>query len=178
MNDLSISGTAGARYAGVMTSDADDALSWEGDDDRPTQKPAPDAAEQKAALPRGWNAVGRRSETVGRIEDDGTISEPVERAPLSTPMLLLVGIVGGIYLLYTVGWTIGGLTLQSSAMFLIPDVMYQVALWAAVLAPALWFGAAWVLTRRSASWVRVAGLLAGVLLLVPWPFVMTGAVGA
>jgi hypothetical protein len=63
-------------------------------------------------------------------------------------------------------------------MFLIPDVMYQVALWAAVLAPALWFGAVWVLTRRSAPWVRVAGLLAGAVLLVPWPFVMTGAVGA
>jgi hypothetical protein len=163
-----------------MTSDADDALTWEGDDDRPTQRPAPAVppAEKKPALPRGWSAVGKREETVGRIEEDGTVSDSVERPPLSTPMLLLIGIVGGIYLLYTVGWIIGGLTLQSSAMFLIPDVMYQVALWAAVLAPALWFGAVWILTRRSAPWVRVAGLLAGVLLLVPWPFVMTGAVGA
>ncbi|GGD79880.1 hypothetical protein GCM10007269_23480 [Microbacterium murale] len=167
----------GARYAGVMTSDADDALTWEGDDDRPTQKPAAEP-EQKAALPRGWNAIGKRSETVGRIREDGTILDPADKPPLSTPMLLLLGIVGGIYLLYTVGWIIGGLTLQSSAMFLIPDVMYQVALWAAVLAPALWFCAVWVLTRASATWVRVVGLLGGVLLLVPWPFVMTGAVGA
>ncbi|WP_426183546.1 hypothetical protein [Microbacterium sp. TWP3-1-2b2] len=160
-----------------MTSDADDALTWEGDDDRPTQRPASDA-EQEPALPRGWNALGKRSETVGRIQDDGTVSDPAERPPLSTPMLLLLGIVGGVYLLYTVGWVIGGLTLQSSAMFLIPEVMYQVALWAAALAPALWFGAVWMLTRRSASWMRVTGLLGGVLLLVPWPFVMTGAVGA
>lgn len=160
-----------------MTSDADDALTWEGDDDRPTRKPAPEP-EQKPALPRGWDAVGKRSETVGLIQQDGTVSDPAERPPLSTPMLLLIGIVGGVYLLYTVGWIIGGLTLQSSAMFLIPGVMYQVALWAAVLAPALWFGAVWVLTRRSASWVRVVGLLAGVLLLVPWPFVMTGVAGA
>jgi len=160
-----------------MTSDADDALTWEGDDDRPTQKPAPDA-EQKSALPRGWNAVGKRSETVGRLQDDDTVTDSAERPPLSTPMLLLLGIVGGVYLLYTVGWIIGGLTLQSSAMFLIPDVMYQVALWAAALAPSLWFGAVWMLTRRAASWMRVVGLLGGVLLLVPWPFVMTGAVGA
>ncbi|MEW1973555.1 hypothetical protein AB0301_00520 [Microbacterium profundi] len=160
-----------------MTSDADDALTWEGDDDRPTTRSTPEA-EQKTTLPRGWNAVGKRSETVGRTRNEGTLSDPGERPPLSTPMLLLVGIVGGIYLLYTVGWIVGGLTLQSSAMFLIPDVMYQVALWAAVLAPALWFVAVWVLTRRSHSWVRVAGLLGGVLLLVPWPFVMTGAVGA
>lgn len=160
-----------------MTSDADDALTWEGDDDRPAQKPIPES-EKNPALPRGWNAVGKRSETVGLIEDDGTVGAPAERAPLSTPMLLLVGIVGGVYLLYTVGWIIGGLTLQSSAMFLIPGVMYQVALWAAVLAPALWFAAAWMLTRRSSSWVRVVALLGGALLLVPWPFVMTGAVGA
>jgi hypothetical protein len=160
-----------------MTSDADDALTWEGDDDRPTPVPAPQA-EKKPVLPRGWNAVGKRSETVGRVREDGTIREPDEKPALSTPMLLLVGIVGGIYLLYTIGWIVGGLRLQSSAMFLIPDVMYQVALWVAVLAPALWFCAVWVLTRRSATWVRVAGLLAGALLLVPWPFVMTGAVGA
>lgn len=164
-----------------MTSDADDALTWEGDDDRPTQKPAPEPAampEKKPALPRGWSAIGKRSETVGRIREDGTVAEAADRPPLSTPMLLLVGIVGGIYLLYTVGWIIGGLNLQSSAMFLIPGVMYQVALWAAVLAPALWFVAVWLLTRRSATWMRVVGFLGGVLLLVPWPFVMTGTVGA
>ena len=164
-----------------MTSDADEALTWEGDDDGSSRRPAPQdapAPEAKPALPRGWNAVGKRSETVGRIQDDGTIVDAAERPPLSTPMLLLVGIVGGIYLLYTVGWIIGGLTLQGSAMFLIPAVMYQVALWAAVLAPALWFGAVWMLTRRSAAWTRVLGFLGGVLLLVPWPFVMTGAVGS
>lgn len=168
-----------------MTSDADDALTWDGDDDRPMRKPAPELdvtpdvkPEKKLALPRGWNAVGKRSETVGRVREDGTVVEAADRPPLSTPMLLLVGIVGGVYLLYTVGWIIGGLNLQSSAMFLIPGVMYQVALWVAVLAPALWFVAVWLLTRRSASWVRVVGFLAGVLLLVPWPFVMTGTVGA
>lgn len=90
-------------------------------------------------------------------------------------MLVLVGIIGGVYLLYTIGWIIGGLNLQGSALFLVPSVMYQVAVWTAVLAPALWFGAVWLLTRRSAGWVRVVGFLAGAALLVPWPFVMTGA---
>jgi hypothetical protein len=156
-----------------MTSDADDALSWDGDDDAPSQKPV-----QKPVLPHGWNAVGKDSDSVGRPEDVADATEPGEPRPLSTPMLLLLGIVGGIYLLYTLGWIIGGLNLQGSALFLIPGVMYQVALWAAVLAPALWFAAVWLLTRKSAGWVRVLGLLAGAALLVPWPFVMTGAVGA
>lgn len=160
-----------------MTSDADDALSWEGDEDRPPEK-SPGAAADAPALARGWRAVGKDSETVGRSEADGTITAPDEPKPLSTPMLLLVGIVGGVYLLYTVGWIIGGLNLQMSALFLVSAVMYQVGVWAAVLAPALWFAAVWVLTRRTAAWVRVLGLLAGAVLLVPWPFVMTGAVGA
>jgi hypothetical protein len=152
-----------------MTSDADDALAWEGDE--------PDS-QRGPALPRGWNALGKGSDDVGRIEADGTISEPGEPQPLSTAMLVILGIVGGIYLLYTVGWVIGGLNLQANALFLIPEVMYHVALWAAVLAPALWFVAVWLLTRRSAGWVRVLGFLGGVILLVPWPFVMTAVMGA
>ena len=152
-----------------MTSDADDALAWEGDED---------LTPSKRALPDGWNAVGRDSETVGRLDEDGKPIAAVHPQGLSTPMLLLIGIVGGIYLLYTVGWVIGGFNLQGSASFLIPAVMYQGAFWAAVLAPALWFGAVWVLTRRLRSWMRVGGLIAGVLLLVPWPFVMTGVGGA
>lgn len=152
-----------------MTTDPDDALSWEGDED-----PSP----RSAALPRGWNALGKGSEKVGRIKDDGTVELPSEPQTLSTAMLLTLGIVGGIYLLYTIGWIIGGLGLQSNAMFLIPGVMYQVALWAAVLAPALWFAAVWILTRRSAAWIRILGFLGGVVLLVPWPFVMRGVGGA
>ena len=152
-----------------MTSDADDALSWDGDEDLTSSKPA---------LPDGWNAVGKNSDTVGRVAEDGTVVEATDPQGLSTPMLLLIGIVGGIYLLYSVGWIIGGLNLRASASFLIPEVMYLVAFYAAVLAPALWFAAVWLLTRRSASWVRVLGFIGGILLLIPWPFVMSGVVGA
>jgi hypothetical protein len=106
---------------------------------------------------------------------DDLSTEPQQ---LSTPMLLVVGVIGGVYLLYTVGWIIGGLNLQTTALFLVPGIMYHVAVWTAVLAPALWFAAVWLLTRGSAGWVRVLGFLAGAVLLVPWPFVMTGVVGS
>lgn len=160
-----------------MKSDADDALSWEGDDDHPDQKRGPDAV-QESVLPEGWKAVGKDSATVEYSDSDGVILDSHEAPALSTPMLLLAGIVGGIYLLYTIGWIIGGFRLQVGALFLVPTVMYQVGIWAAVLAPALWFTAVWLLTRQSASWQRILWLLGGVALLVPWPFVMTGAVGA
>ena len=76
-------------YAGDMTSDSDDALNWDGDE-APTPK--------DRALPHGWNAVGKGSDDVGTIEDDGTVTPaPVdEPVGLSTPMLLLVGVVGGV----------------------------------------------------------------------------------
>jgi hypothetical protein len=124
-----------------MTSDPDDALTWEGDDPAMQREPSP-AAGGDPALPGGWNAVGKGSRTVGRIEKDGSITPADAPAAVSTPMLVTLGVVGGIYLLYAIGWVIGGLRLQGQAPFLVTDVMYQASLWTAVLAPALWFACA------------------------------------
>jgi hypothetical protein len=177
----------------------DDALAWGGDDDptldvgsnpkqstpTPTDdKPdepneplpqAPDA--EPAALPAGFTAVGKGSDDVGRVNADGTVSMPGERAPMGNAMLITLGILGGIYLLYAIGWLIGGLRLQGRAEYLVTDVMYQGSFWLAVLAPLLWFATVFVMTLRSHAWVRIVWLIAGVALLLPWPFVMIGAVG-
>ncbi|WP_047523920.1 hypothetical protein [Microbacterium sp. ZOR0019] len=154
-----------------MTSDSDDALTWDGDEASAPKDPA---------LPPGWNAVGKGSRDVGTIEGDGTITPAPsdEQAGLSTPMLLILGIVGGVYLLYTVGWIVGGLRLRPLASFLVADAMFLPWFVLAIAAPALWFLASWVLTRGRAAWIRVAVLLAGVVLLVPWPFVTVGVVGS
>jgi hypothetical protein len=178
----------------------DDPLAWGGDDD-PTlevgSKPAdehvptdlgaePDLAESAAveatdaetkALPDGFTAVGKGSDEVGRIRADGSISMPNEREPMGNATLITLGILGGVYLLYAIGWIIGGLRLQGRAEYLVTDVMYQGSFWLAVLAPLLWFGTVFLLTVRSKPWVRFSWLIAGVALLLPWPFVMIGAVG-
>ncbi len=163
-----------------MTSDAEDAFSWEGDDDRTDVKPAAKPA-AGPALPRGWNAVGKGSEGVARLEDDGATgitAEAEEQSQLSTTMLLLLGVFGGVYLLYSVGWAIGGSNLKPLANLIVSDAMYLPWQILAIAAPALWMLTVWVLTRRSAGWIRILLLLAGAVLLVPWPFVMVGAVGA
>ncbi|MDF2507588.1 MAG: hypothetical protein K0Q52_1447 [Microbacterium sp.] len=161
----------GVSYSGEMTPDSDDALNWEGDEA---------ATPQDRALPHGWNAVGRGSEEVGTVEDDGTVTPAAldEPAGLSTPMLLILGVVGGVYLLYTIGWIVGGLRLKPLASFLVDDAMFLPWFVLAIAAPALWFLASWVLTRSKAAWIRVAVLLAGVVLLVPWPFVTVGVIGS
>lgn len=175
-----------------MTSDSDDALSWDGDDGAAAQTPGPRGSDREAssprsgasddaALPDGWNAVGRGSEAVGRVDTDGTVTMPDEQeeaAHLSTAMLLTLGIVGGIYLLYSVGWVVGGLRLKPLANLIVADAMYVPWFVLAVAAPVLWFLAVWVLTRAKATWIRVGLLLLGVVLLVPWPFVTVGVIGS
>lgn len=160
-----------------MSSDPDEALHWAGDDPEAVPKAA------DASLPSGWKAVGKGSETVHTAAADhaeapvSTADEP--RAGLGSGALLALGVIGGVYLLYAVGWVIGGLNLRPLAlMFIVADEMYLPWFWLAVAAPLLWFAAVWVLTRGRATWLRLLLLVVGAVLLVPWPFVMTGVVGA
>ncbi len=157
----------------------DDALSWGGDDDPTLEVGSKATAPAEApALPDGFTPLGKGSSEVGRIEADGTVVAAGEPAPLGNASLVALGILGGVYLLYTVGWVIGGLRLQAvaPALNLIPAA-YVPAFWLAVLAPAIWFGVTLLLTRRSATWLRFVWLAVGAVLLVPWPFIMIGTVG-
>ncbi|WP_347975804.1 DNA polymerase III subunit gamma/tau [Microbacterium sp. ProA8] len=182
----------------MTTGRDDDALTWDGDDD-PTldvgaagtdvapepEVPAPAPAE---GLPKGYTAVGKGSDTVASADAPGAASVErsapadrdaiaTERRPLGDGALVALGVLGGVYALYAIGWIIGGLRLQGRAQYLVLDVMYQGSLWLAVLAPLLWFATTFLLTRRSRAWVRFAWLAVGVVLLLPWPFVMIGAIG-
>ena len=172
----------------------DEALSWDGDDDptlavgdappAPLGEPQPVAereplppADEPKALPDGYTAVGKGSEEVGRVHKDGSVTMPGEREPMGNATLIALGILGGVYLIYAVGWIIGGLRLQGRAEYLVTDIMYQGSFWLAVLAPILWFATVFLLTQHSKAWVRFAWLVAGVALLLPWPFILIGAVG-
>lgn len=156
--------------------DDDDALSWAGDDD-PTLAPS---------LPEGYKAVGRGADAVAQADGPASASEPKPQGPPSpdsapapggNAALIAYGVLGGVYLLWTIGWIVGGLRLQGTAQFLVSGVAYQVALWLAVLAAPIWFGVTVLFTRASRTWVRFVWLAVGAALLVPWPFVMVGAVG-
>ncbi|MCM3779069.1 hypothetical protein [Microbacterium hydrocarbonoxydans] len=177
-----------------MTSDSDDdALSWDGDEGRtPKRLPREDAGrrapgEDAAAEPSLIEFPTESSTEPARSSDaalpvgaehDAAVLLDDERPALSTGMLLAVGVVGGIYLLYSVGWIVGGLRLKPLANFFVADAMFLPWFVLAVAAPALWFLAGWVLTRGKATWIRLSVLLLGVVLLVPWPFVTVGAIGS
>ena len=164
-------------YAENMTSDSDDALSWDGDEGATPRDTAPRKARPTAGRAAEPAAPATASEPEAADVDSAEAPDD-ERPGLSTAMLLVLGVVGGIYLLYSVGWVVGGLRLKPLANLIVADAMYLPWFVLAIAAPGLWFLAVWVLTRGKAAWTRVGLLLVGVVLLVPWPFVTVGVVGS
>ena len=154
-----------------MGSGDDDALSWEGDDD--LNGPAAREGERTRALPRGWRAVGKGSGDVRTADEDA------EPEPMGNAALVSIGVLAGVYTLYAVGWALGGFHLRDvqTAGGGVADIMFQAAMWLGMLSPAIWFLVTMYVTRRAPRWQRFAGLAIGIVLLVPWPFVMIGAIG-
>jgi hypothetical protein len=158
--------------------DDEEAFRWEGDD---TARPAADQRPAEAVLAEGWRAVGKGSEGASDAPlsstetvpaDTPTAGEERPAASLGNTALVSLGLLGGIYLLYTVGWVLGGTRLSGATSFWLEPTAVVPAIWVSVAAPALWFGGTLLLTRASATWVRFAWLVAGVFLLLPWPFVI------
>lgn len=82
----------------------DDALSWAGDDD-PTLTPSERDTEK---LPEGWSipAPPKRDQTTGSALDADSNADSEAAASVSSLALVSMGVLGGIYLLYTIGWFI------------------------------------------------------------------------
>ncbi|MBG6212169.1 MAG: hypothetical protein LH475_02375 [Cryobacterium sp.] len=162
----------------------DDAVSWAGDDD-PTLAPV--------ELPEGWTTPGpsytrdsARSADTARIAGsagsaDAAISAAVddpadERPAQSSVALVGMGILGGMYLLYTIGWFIGVARIGTPVSDPVNEFMFSLGAWLAVAAPLVWFGVTfWLTTSRQRA--RLLWLLAGVVLLVPLPLIFGAGVG-
>jgi len=160
-----------------MNSDPeDDALSWEGDDALEARRPESATAPARSTAPSSPETASARGASASTpLTAEGPDDEP---PGIGTVTLVMLGIFGGVYLLYTVGWIIGGLGMQAKAMFMLPAPLYLASMWIAVLAPGLWFTATLLLTRGAKDWVRICALIVGAALLVPWPFVVAGGGGA
>ncbi|MFT4306456.1 MAG: DNA polymerase III subunit gamma/tau [Microbacterium sp.] len=105
-----------------------------------------------------------------------TRTASTQPAPLGNVALVSLGLLGGIYLLFAVGWLISGSRLQAYAiLYAIEPIGYAVAWALAALAPALWFAAVLFFGRRRPVWLRIVLLVLGVLVLVPWLFLTIGA---
>lgn len=132
-----------------MGADPDEeALSWSGETD-PTHigAPAPTAA---------TSAVG-----------------DVVASKAQNPALLIVfGVLAGVYLLYAVGWGIDAFTHSVPVAGVFQIIMYQFGEFLSIASPFLWAGAVWLLLTKP-GW-RLLWLFVGVLVLAPWPFILGG----
>jgi hypothetical protein len=144
----------------------DDALGWAGDDD-PTLVSGPAPAETD--LPEGWSVAGPTAAVDAR-------NAKIAPAGPSSFTLIAMGILGGVYLLYTIGWFIGVSRIANPQADPLSQAMFTLGLWLAVAAPAAWFGTAYWLTRSSPR-ARFAWLVGGAILLAPLPFILgTGGI--
>lgn len=161
----------------------DDALRWEGDDD-PTLAPgwkvvgkptrhdgATDAAASDIASESGDASTGDEgTEADGKPE---AAEEAEAAAQPGSAELVLLGVLGGVYLLYSIGWLISAISPAPDLGEPVAQFMYGLGRWLAVFAPALWFGTAlWLASERHRA--RLLWLLAGAVLLVPVPFLLRG----
>ncbi|GAB3138210.1 hypothetical protein [Marisediminicola antarctica] len=135
-----------------MASDRDDdALTWGGESDDPSYL---DGAGSTAPA-------------------DVAESEPSAPASATASALLVAyGIFGGVYLLYLIGWVISVQRDTFTASGLFFEIMYQLGEFLAIVSPAIWFGLVLLLTRGGRPALRVAWLVAGIVLLAPWPFIL------
>ena len=129
-----------------MADENDEALSWGGETD---------------------------STHVDSAEPDIAVDDEAALVPgVSSTMLVVYGIFGGIYLLYTVGWLIIAIRGNQETGVPLNDFMQHISTLLAILAAPAWFIATLALTAGRRNWVRIVSLLIGMLLLIPWGFVI------
>ena len=141
----------------------DDALSWAGDKD----VAPPDASPLDSAAPRD-----------ATFTQTGTATKAAT-APATTASsfsLIAMGVLAGIYLLYTIGWFIGVTRIGNPLPDPVAQFMFSFGSWLAVAAPVIWFAATYWLTEASLR-LRFVWLLIGVVVLAPLPFIVgTGGI--
>jgi hypothetical protein len=122
-------------------------------------------------------AGDRESNDVGRAPRTELAEEPVAARP-ATPSMLLVtyGVLGGIYLIYTIGWVVVVQRLNAlragAPSDVLADFMFALGEALAIMSPVIWFAAAFLLTRGRKPLVRLLWILVGLVVVIPWPFVV------
>ncbi|ARC57350.1 hypothetical protein AS850_09710 [Frondihabitans sp. 762G35] len=152
---------AGRDDAGLETrpENDDEALSWgESRDPSYVEGPAADAAS---------TAVGDDPDDDPE-EDDEELPEGV----LSSPLLVAHGVFGAVFLLYTVAWLLAVSRGSAPNLAGVPLAFWYIGQYLAVVSAPLWFTAALLLTPVTPPKARLIWFVAGVVVLLPWPFLL------
>jgi hypothetical protein len=108
----------------------------------------------------------------GPDDEDLTVPSPVAPGERE-PGFFLTAVFGGLYVIWALGWVLGlaNQTVQPLDGVL-DQVMFRVGDFLAYIATPLWFvGVLWLGTNWSVR-TRAGVLLAGLIILIPWPFIL------
>ena len=108
----------------------------------------------------------------GPDDEDLTVPSPVAPGERE-PGFFLTAFFGGLYVIWALGWVLG-LANQTVQPLdgLLDQVMFRVGDFLAYIATPLWFvGVLWLGTNWSVR-TRAGVLLAGLIILIPWPFIL------
>ncbi len=151
-----------ARPVDEAWDDDDEALRWEGDDDR--------GQLGGSRLAVAGTAGGPDDDLADGVGGDEAVDEPVPPArPVRT---LLTAVFALVYLVDTLGWVLSVQRAGSNQTELLLAVLDQFGMFTAIIAAPLWFGATLTLTRDSSTLTRVGWFALGAGLLVPWPLIL------
>lgn len=144
--------------------DDDAALRWDDVDD-------PSWVEAQSAEGRGEADADPDAHTDADADHDEFHSATHEPARASLALSLVTAVGALVYLVYSIAWIVGVSSLPLNGPTLVLEVLYQFAEFLAIIASALWFVTAVMLTAgrlgRRAGWLAL-----GTLVLLPWPFVL------
>ena len=119
------------------------------------------------------------AEALAASETADAVHDEAATAQLSNSALVLLGVGGGLYLLYTWVWfswsnyysQVNAAVAEGSG--LIGAVLQQTLFWAAPAAPLLWFVSTLVLCRGARTWKLALWLFIGAVVLLPLPALIT-----
>jgi len=156
------------------------AQGWIVEDGSQTEKAAPSAG---PALPTEFVPADGPGESGESRHPQRPVNSPAAaRGQFSNGAMVLLGVLGGLYLVYTWIWftwakfyvdMVGASLSLTSGSF--GAVLQLIIYWAAVFAPALWFISVMLLNRGARLWRLALWLLVGAVVLAPLPYFMWGA---
>jgi len=175
-----------------MSTEDDEALSWLGDNDErltagptstsPIRKRSASPSSSPDGVPSSPNTPDKRvvgqpwspSETSGSAAGAET-AEADESRGISSGEGIALGVLGGIYLLFSAAWIVTALGNPVLIEDPVGSFMFVFGLWLAALAPATWFTATLAFGRNRSFFWRFAMLALGAALVIPWPYLIRGA---
>jgi hypothetical protein len=157
----------------LETEDAVTAAASAGDPPPASLAPEVPTTVTTAAGPRPGRTVLEEAEEAEELSAAHDLADAErETAPMSSVSLILMGILGGVYALYTIGWLISFGRFPVAQAFDFTVLTVRILQILAVAAAPLWFGATLLILLKRPIRYRFLWLVIGVLVLVPWPFLM------